>query len=108
MNTAEPPARVSKSSPLRFSTLAPAESERLARVLRNAIPWVLCGILALVFTAILLQHSLLFGKLAAIPMFDDISYFNDGYDRLYQWYEAGPEGVLAGYLAHPPHSPFSS
>ena len=70
------------------------------------LPWWVA--IAVVFTVLVVQLSMHFGRLAVDPQYDDVMYFLDGLDRLEQVRADGLRGLAAGYLHRPPHSPWSS
>ncbi len=63
---------------------------------------------ALLYTLVIVLQSLRQGSLAFPPTFDDITYFNDGLDRLQIFYNGGFGALGADLVKHPPHSPFST
>lgn len=70
--------------------------------------FILAGLIALIFTAGVLQWSFNYGRLAYDVTYDDIGYFLDAYSRIKTFHEQGA-GALLGELFHnPPHSPYSS
>ena len=65
-------------------------------------------LLLLLKTAVLINDSLLFGRLAIPPPYDDVSYFMDAMERINVFHAAGLRGVIAGIISSPPHSPYST
>src|SRR6185312_8396318 len=59
------------------------------------------------FTAIVIQWSLLHGKLAIYPFYDDVSYFMDALERLQEFYAGGWSHLVREIIDRPPHSLFS-
>lgn len=69
---------------------------------------LLWALLAVLFTAWTLQYSMQHDRLMGVPTYDDIYYFNDGVERLEQFYQHGWAGLLRSCWRDPPHSPFST
>ncbi|MFP4282140.1 MAG: hypothetical protein ACLFU2_05920, partial [Opitutales bacterium] len=67
---------------------------------------VLCG-LAVLWTVLVVQHSLHFGKLSFEPNFDDNTYLNEGYGRLARFHREQDPGALLVGIARA-HSPWMS
>ncbi len=91
-------------------------SNKLARGFSSQDPKLTIGLptavgLTLLFllkTAILINDSYLFGRLALPPVYDDVSYFVDALQRIDVFRAAGLRGVIAGLIASPPHAPYST
>lgn len=64
--------------------------------------------LSALFTLVILQFSLTYGKLVVHPFYDDISYFNDALERLQKLYSGGLLALASNYVRVPPHSTFST
>lgn len=64
--------------------------------------------LFLLKTAILLNDSYAYGRLAMPPLYDDVSYFVDAMQRVEVFRSQGLRGVVAGLISAPPHSPYST
>jgi hypothetical protein len=69
---------------------------------------LVCILLAVLFTAILINHSIVRGRLANPPLYDDTVYLADGAKRLNDLYTGGFQHLLSSYTSDPPHSPFSA
>ncbi len=65
-------------------------------------------LLAMFFSAMQIRYSMSHGRLASTPIYDDVTYLRDGAYRLDSFYQNGLAGLARDYMAHPPHSPFSS
>jgi hypothetical protein len=90
-----------------FRRNEPEEGARLGRAwLWARLPWWVA--IAAVFTVVVVQLSMRFGRLQVDPQYDDVTYFLDGLDRLEQLQADGLRGLAVGYLHRPPHSPWSS
>jgi hypothetical protein len=74
-------------------------------IVRRLVLWLL---IAVAFTALIIQYSYMHGKLLCPPFYDDVSYFEDALHRLNIFYRDGLGAVLKDYVRFPPHSPFSS
>ena len=48
------------------------------------------------------------GRLANVPLFDDVDYLYDAFDRLYFPTTNSIFGILGGFIVSPPHSPLSA
>ncbi len=66
------------------------------------------GVLALIFTLLVLHWSGLHGRLAQEITADDSAYFVDALRRLEAFYHGGVANLARGLLQSPPHSPFST
>lgn len=70
--------------------------------------FLLSGLIALVFTAGVLQWSFHYGRLAYDITYDDVGYFQDAYSRIKVLYEEGMGSMIAGLVHNPPHGPYST
>jgi hypothetical protein len=68
------------------------------------LPAALAILAALVFV----REAMVQGKLLAPPLPDDINAMMDAAGRLNAFYEGGTRALIAGYIEHPPHTPFST
>ena len=59
------------------------------------------------FTAMVIQYSLLYGKLAAYPFYDDLGYLVSGLSMLRTFYQSGFPGLIRVIRKYPPHTFFS-
>lgn len=66
------------------------------------------GFIAITFTAVVLQWSFSYGRLAYDITYDDVGYFQDAYSRIKTLYEQGWGFLLADLFRNPPHSPYAS
>jgi hypothetical protein len=72
------------------------------------------GAAALVVLIILLKAAILFfrgetyGRLAIPPVYDDVTYFVDGLERVIAFKAGGLGALLSGLLRSPPHSPYAT
>lgn len=69
---------------------------------------LILSLISALFTIWILRFSWQHDRLMSVPTYDDIFYFNDGVDRLEQYYQHGWTGLLRSWWHHPPHSPFST
>ncbi|HXE54270.1 MAG TPA: hypothetical protein VN541_14700 [Tepidisphaeraceae bacterium] len=83
--------------------VAPSPAVKLRR--GSWVPWVA---ITAAFTAVVIQYSFIYGKLAVHPFYDDVSYFDDALTRLQQLYTGGLRELLLGVIQIPPHSFFST
>lgn len=93
--------------------LSVAAYENVAHVFSRTNPgirarFIITGLIALVFTAGVLQWSFKYGRLAYDITYDDVGYFLDAYRRINVFYEQGLGAMLVGLFQNPPHSPYSS
>jgi hypothetical protein len=79
---------------------------RTDRGLRDRI--LFAGLVALIFTAGVIQWSFHYGRLAYDITYDDVSYFQDASSRIKILYEQGLSSMIAGLFHNPPHSPYST
>ena len=70
--------------------------------------FILASLIALLFTASVLQWSFHSGRLAYDMTYDDVSYFQDAYLRVKVLYEQGLGTMITGLFHTPPHSPYST
>jgi hypothetical protein len=70
--------------------------------------FVLPGVLAVLSAFLFIRQSIAQGKLLVPPLPDDVNYMMDAALRLNAFDTGGVRTLLAGYIANPPHSPFSS
>ena len=71
----------------------------------RSIVWLL---IAAAFTSLIIQWSYRYGKLRAVPFYDDVIYMNDGLARLQVIDDGGWTAFIRSYRKHPPHAPFST
>lgn len=77
-------------------------------------PWrwiVACacvGLAAALFTTFVVRHSLATGRLAALPVYDDVVYLRDALGRLDRLATTGWLGLASGLVTEPPHAPSST
>lgn len=64
--------------------------------------------LAAVFGLVVINQSVRQGQLSVPITFDDISYFVEAATRLQAAFDGGLFGLIDGWLAYPPHSPFAT
>src|SRR5262249_33016079 len=69
---------------------------------------VLCAGVSIMFTAWVIQYSFRHYRLMIPPMFDDVGYFNDAFERLQQFDQEGIQGLVRSLRQNPPHSPYST
>jgi hypothetical protein len=70
---------------------------------------LICGVLAILFTLLMVNYSRLYGRLLFVPVLADAAYMNDAFDRLNMFYTSGFWGLVRGNLETTPlHSPFST
>lgn len=74
----------------------------------NALASALIITIVLQKAALLLHHSAIYGRLAIPPVYDDVTYFVDGLERLATLKSQGVIAMLRGLIELPPHSPYSS
>ncbi len=65
-------------------------------------------LLALVFTATIVQYSRNYGRLLVGPLYDDVVYLNEGLEYAQMAQTRGPWALAERALANPPHSPFAT
>jgi hypothetical protein len=70
--------------------------------------WLAAVIITAIVGDVLILQSLQFGALALPPVYDDISYFNDGAYRLLAFYRSGLADLFSNLKAGPPHAPLST
>jgi len=68
---------------------------------------VLAGLI-LFQVAATIGYSLRLGRLAMVPIYDDVTYFVDALSRLRFFDSGGLLGLAQSLIADPPHSPFSA
>jgi hypothetical protein len=72
------------------------------------------GAAALVVLIILLKAAILlfrgetYGRLAIPPVYDDVTYFVDGLERVIAFKAGGLGALLSGLVRSPPHSPYAT
>jgi hypothetical protein len=72
------------------------------------------GTAALVVLIILLKAAILlfrgetYGRLAIPPVYDDVTYFVDGLERVIAFKAGGLGALLSGLVRSPPHSPYAT
>jgi hypothetical protein len=98
---------------MQLKELAAIASKRVAcvfsstdRGLRDRI--LLAGLIALIFTAGVIEWSFHYGRLAHDITYDDVVYFQDASLRIKTIYEQGLGSMIAGLFYNPPHSPYST
>ena len=64
--------------------------------------------LMLLKTAVVINNSYLYGRLAMPPVYDDVAYFNDALARVNVFRLEGLRAVIAGLITSPPHAPYST
>ena len=69
---------------------------------------VVWALLAACFTLVQVRQSLSYGRLEALPTYDDISYLRDAQARLDVFYAEGPFAAFLEFFQQPPHSPWST
>ena len=75
----------------------------------RSIPDVaLALLLSSLFTAVIVQYSFRHGRLLGPPLYDDVTYFNDGLQRLDMAEREGLVSVVRSHIQDPPHSPFAT
>src|SRR5688500_3869067 len=81
------------------------DAPRVRRVALIALPAL--G-LAVAWMALILQSSIVQGRLAIPPMFDDVAYLLDSARRVNVLYEHGTLAAVEGYFEKPPKSPYAT
>jgi hypothetical protein len=74
---------------------------------RNIAPYAI-GIVCLLQVFAVMGYLMREGRLAIVPIYDDVVYLIDGLERLAVLYRSGIGGFLADFYAHPAHSPFTA
>jgi hypothetical protein len=69
---------------------------------------LLWSLISATYAAIIIQYSMRYGRLAAPPYYDDVSYFVDALPRLQEFYTRNWAVVCLGLLLRAPHSLFST
>ena len=69
---------------------------------------LLWSLISAAYAAIIIQYSMKYGRLAAPPYYDDVSYFVDALPRVQEFYTRNWAMVCLGLLARAPHSLFST
>jgi len=69
---------------------------------------LLWSLISATYAAIIIQYSMRYGRLAAPPYYDDVSYFVDALPRLQEFYTHNWAVVCLGLLLRAPHSLFST
>jgi hypothetical protein len=73
--------------------------------------WLTAATLGALFTikfGILMNGSVIFGRLAVPPLYDDVYYFVDALDRVRLFDDSGLWAVISNAIAAPPHAPYST
>jgi hypothetical protein len=85
--------------------------------LKNKVPplpqrvWLSAVTLGALFTikfGILMNGSIIFGRLAVPPLYDDVYYFVDALERVRLFEGSGLWAVIRNAIAAPPHAPYST
>jgi hypothetical protein len=74
----------------------------------SALRWLAAFLVTAIGCSLMIMQSSQNGVLALPPVYDDISYFNDGARRLVLLYQTGLHQLIANTLAGPPHAPLST
>ena len=69
---------------------------------------VIVVLVSVLFTSLIVQYSLKYGRLLYPPTYEDSRYVTDGLSRLFELYDHGALAAAKSYVANPPVSPFSS
>ena len=69
---------------------------------------IIVGFLFAMKFGILMYGSVIFGRLAMPPVYDDVTYFTDAMERIQVFESGGLWAVMKQALVSPPHSPFST
>ena len=85
----------------------PGQRDRFEPPLQLAICLTFWLAIAAAYTALVINYSLLRGKLCVYPFYDDVAYFEQALTLLSHYYANGVFGLIHGYIQSPPHSPFS-
>lgn len=67
--------------------------------------WVVASLAAAILLAWNMKNSFEFGRLAFVPSYDDVSYFDDAARRYLVFLNTNVLGVVRDLLANPPHAP---
>ena len=78
------------------------------RVSRSIPDVALALLLSSLFTDVIVQYSFRHGRLLGPPLYDDVTYFNDGLQRLDVAEREGLVSVIRSHVQDPPHSPFAT
>jgi hypothetical protein len=73
--------------------------------------WLTAATLGALFTikfGILMNGSVIFGRLAVPPLYDDVYYFVDALERVRLLEGSGLWAVISNAIAAPPHAPYST
>lgn len=80
---------------------------RLAHVAQER-PYVVLVVIGVIYTAVVLQWSARYGRLAMDPQWDDVSYLVDAQQRLEILDRQAFLKVIRSFWKSPPHSPWST
>ena len=69
---------------------------------------VIVLLVSVLFTSLIVQYSLKYGRLLYPPTYEDSRYVTDGLSRLFEVYDHGVLAAAKSYAVNPPVSPFSS
>lgn len=76
---------------------------------RSRWAWLIAVVVVtLLFTVFFVSLSTAFGRLLNDPIWDDVSYFNEGHRYLIAFREGGVPGLIGAYIQTPPHSFYST
>jgi len=74
----------------------------------RAVLGLAAALLSIAIVAVTIQSSMRRGRLALIPVYDDIYSMRIGAQLLHAWYEGGMASLVKQYLIEPPHSPYTA
>jgi len=98
-----------QTSEVTASTLIAPEAQNNSRRWRYYLV-MFVGLLLVTagFARFVIEKSMDHGRLSGMPMYDDVVYFVDAMNRLEIYEREGWSGIGQDFVAHPPHSPFST
>jgi hypothetical protein len=76
---------------------------KLSGVSRNEFWWAFWGSILIIFWS--MKNSFEFGRLAFVPSYDDVSYFEDAISRYLKFVNGNILLLVRDFLQNPPHAP---
>ena len=74
----------------------------------SRLGWSLLSVISLLHVVATIAQSMRHGRLAMVPIYDDVAYLVDGQRRLPAFDAHGLIGLLKTMISSPPHAPLSS